>query len=132
LFGCIRHQCAIVAGIPSDGHFALGSFPAGTGNSRTQKPSPRTLAPTLEHLGPAPRARKIERKLAGEEGKLTAFGVARLRTTFVVASVGNEGRECVFLETASERAEFPVPAGNDLSAKWPSEGMRATDRWPTS
>jgi len=37
-------------------------------------------------------------------------------------------RECAFLETASERAEFPVPAGNDLSAKWPSEGMRATDR----
>ena len=37
-------------------------------------------------------------------------------------------RECAFLETASERAEFPVPAGNDMSAKWPSEGMRATDR----
>jgi hypothetical protein len=36
----------------------------------------------------------------------------------------------VFLETASERAEFPVQAGNDISAKWPSEGMRATDRAP--
>jgi hypothetical protein len=32
------------------------------------------------------------------------------------------------VETASERAEFPVQAGNDISAKWPSEGMRATDR----
>ena len=31
------------------------------------------------------------------------------------------------METASECAEFPVQAGNDLSAKWPSEGMRATD-----
>ena len=39
-----------------------------------------------------------------------------------------DGRECAFLETACERAEFPVPAGNDISAKWPSEGMRATDR----
>ena len=38
-----------------------------------------------------------------------------------------EGRECAFLETACD-ARSSSTAGNDSSAKWPSEGMRATNR----
>jgi len=37
-------------------------------------------------------------------------------------------RKRALAEAASERAEFPVLAGNDTSAKWPPEGVPADDR----
>src|SRR6185369_6405609 len=101
---CVRDQCAIVAGIPSTGPFALRSFPACTGNSARSQAVSRN-------------ARSYSR-------------ASRPRTAdanrVVVEGVGG-GSACSWRRSL-ERARSRCQPGSTYVRKGPAEGMRATDR----
>jgi hypothetical protein len=63
-----------VARIPSDGHFALRSFPAGTGNSSRSEAVSRNARSSRQHLERTPRARKsVRQKMASKRWSAPDF-----------------------------------------------------------